>query len=110
MDMNQILKDLPKEMRAMHIKGERAKRELAELEKKEKYAVRKLMEATLQKKKENEEFTKCHVFFLCIFSCQEMHQKNANKTSECKEMDENATAIQSSVDSLDDDLQKLTSE
>lgn len=42
------------EMRAMHIKGERAKRELAELEKKEKYAVRKLMEATLQKKKENE--------------------------------------------------------
>jgi hypothetical protein len=42
------------EMRAMHIKGERAKRELAELENKEKYAVRKLMEATLQKKKENE--------------------------------------------------------
>jgi len=41
-------------MRAMHIKGERAKRELAELENKEKYAVRKLMEATLQKKKENE--------------------------------------------------------
>jgi len=38
----------------MHIKGERAKRELAELENKEKYAVRKLMEATLQKKKENE--------------------------------------------------------
>lgn len=42
------------EMRALHIKGERAKRELAELENKEKYAVRKLMEATLQKKKENE--------------------------------------------------------
>lgn len=41
-------------MRALHIKGERAKRELAELENKEKYAVRKLMEATLQKKKENE--------------------------------------------------------
>lgn len=41
-------------MRAMHIKGERTKRELAELENKEKYAVRKLMEATLQKKKENE--------------------------------------------------------
>lgn len=41
-------------MRAMHIKGERAKRELAELEKKEKYAMKKLMEATLQKKKENE--------------------------------------------------------
>jgi len=38
----------------MHIKGEKAKRELADLEKKEKYAVRKLMEATLQKKKENE--------------------------------------------------------
>lgn len=42
------------EMRAMHIRGERAKRELAELENKEKYAVKKLMEATLQKKKENE--------------------------------------------------------
>lgn len=41
-------------MRAMHIKGERAKRELAELENKEKYAVKKLTEATLQKKKENE--------------------------------------------------------
>lgn len=38
----------------MHVKGERAKRELAELENKEKYAMRKLMEATLQKKKENE--------------------------------------------------------
>jgi hypothetical protein len=42
------------EMHAMHIKGERAKRELAELENKERYAVRKLMEATLHKKKENE--------------------------------------------------------
>lgn len=42
------------EMRAMHIKGERAKRELAELENKERYAVKKLMEATLHKKKENE--------------------------------------------------------
>jgi len=58
MNMNQILNDLPKEMRAMHIKGERAKRELAELENKEKYAVRKLMEATLQKKKENEAMLK----------------------------------------------------
>lgn len=38
----------------MHIKGEKAKRELAELENKEKYAVKKLMEATLQKKRENE--------------------------------------------------------
>jgi len=41
-------------MRAIHIIGERAKRKLAELENKEKYAVRKLMEASLQKKKENE--------------------------------------------------------
>lgn len=41
-------------MRAMHIKGEKAKRDLAELEKKEKYAMRKVMEATLQKKRENE--------------------------------------------------------
>jgi len=39
-----------------------------------------------------------------------MRQKNANKASECKEMEENATAMQSSVDSLDDDIQKLTSE
>ncbi|XP_025413267.1 uncharacterized protein LOC112685535 [Sipha flava] len=58
MDMNHILTDLPKEMHAMHIKGERAKRELAELENKERYAVRKLMEATLHKKKENEAILK----------------------------------------------------
>ncbi|XP_060847135.1 uncharacterized protein LOC132926762 [Rhopalosiphum padi] len=217
MDMNQILKDLPKEMRAMHIKGERAKRELAELENKEKYAVRKLMEATLQKKKENEAMLKaaqesldCLIqklnerkakseilmkkinqkrsnslmvdmqdreaaqnhaeitkrmmekiqeqteivekqtiilkrshgskesskyyrskinnlkaeiadkqneldYVLNVYTglgkaCQEMHQKNVKKSSECKEMDENATAMQSSVDTLNGDIKKLTSE
>lgn len=48
----------------MHIKGERAKRELAELENREKYAMRKLMEATIQKKKENEGniFLKCYTY------------------------------------------------
>lgn len=59
-------------MRAMHIKGERAKRELAELENKEKYAVRKLMEATLQKKRENEgnifKLFHRHSFFIKIMS------------------------------------------
>ncbi len=43
-------------------------------------------------------------------ACQEMHQKHVKKSSECKEMDENATAMQSSVDTLKGDIKKLTSE
>lgn len=39
-----------------------------------------------------------------------MHQKNVNKSTECKEMDDNAAAMQSSVDSLNGDIKKLTSE
>jgi len=50
------------------------------------------------------------ILILYIISCQEMHQKNVNKSSECKEMDENAIALQTNVDLLDEDIQKLTSE
>lgn len=41
-------------MRAMQIKEGRAKRELAELENKERYAVKKLVEANMKKNKEKE--------------------------------------------------------
>jgi len=50
------------------------------------------------------------ILILYIISCQEMQQKNVNKSSECQEMEENAIALQANVDSLDDDVQKLTSE
>lgn len=38
----------------MHIKKEKRKRELVELERKEKNAIKKLMEAQLQTKRDNE--------------------------------------------------------
>ncbi|VVC42512.1 Hypothetical protein CINCED_3A008120 [Cinara cedri] len=56
--MEQMLQGLPREMRVMQIKGGRAKRELAELEDKERYAVRKLMEANMRKNKEKEAMLK----------------------------------------------------
>lgn len=44
------------------------------------------------------------------FSCQDMHQKNINKSLACKEMEEKAMLLQSNVDSLNNDIKKLTSE
>lgn len=44
------------------------------------------------------------------FSCQDMQQKNISKSLACKEMEEKAVLLQSNVDSLNNDLKKLTSE
>lgn len=44
------------------------------------------------------------------FSCQEMQRNNINKSVACKELDEKCTAMQSDVDSLNNDIKMLTSE
>lgn len=44
------------------------------------------------------------------FSCQDMQQKNTNKSLACKEMEEKADLLQSNIDSLNNDIKKLTSE
>lgn len=50
----------------MHIKGGRAKRELAELENRERYAVRKLVEVTMKKNKEKEGKNGNGIFFIAL--------------------------------------------
>ncbi|XP_050439917.1 uncharacterized protein LOC126845313 [Adelges cooleyi] len=58
LDVNVVLKRIPEEMRALRLRRDKAKRELAELEMKEKDAVKKLMEVTVLKKKENDAILK----------------------------------------------------
>lgn len=49
-------------------------------------------------------------WFLFNVRCHEMHQSNVQKSMACEAMDNKAVAMQSSVDSLNADIKKLSSE
>lgn len=48
--------------------------------------------------------------YMEFYSCQELHQNNINKSLSLEEVNKKATEMQSRVDSLDDDIKRMTSE